>query len=126
MVAIGQEVSAMLRSAFGCRIFYNSRRWNSVVEVAHGIEFVSLDGLFESLGVVILLIPTALDKRHLVEGALFTWMRRGAVMVNSAGPHLWNRQRFGRRRETRTSVSQPLMDIGWSRFRMPSPTPWVC
>lgn len=88
MGAIGERVSRMLVHGFGARVVYHSRTRKPALEEELGLRHLSLDELFATSSIVVLLVPTSPQTRHIVDARLLSLASPEAVLVNTAGAHL--------------------------------------
>ena len=87
MGALGHHVATILKSAFGCTLYYASRTRKPEVEAELEIMFLDIDGLFTTCDLIILLASTT-TKDALVTEARLSMARPGLLLVNTANPQL--------------------------------------
>jgi lactate dehydrogenase-like 2-hydroxyacid dehydrogenase len=87
MGAVGTRVARILRSAFGCTLYYTSRTRKPELEVELEMMFVDLDALFSKCDLIILLASTT-TKDELVTEARLSLARPGLLLINTANPRL--------------------------------------
>lgn len=81
--AIGRELAGLLKG-FQCRIIAYDPYPNEEMAKGLGVEFVSLEELFESADAISIHVPYMKETHHLVNHTMLSKMKPTAVLVNTA------------------------------------------
>jgi len=84
---IGAEVSRLAR-AFGMRVLCWTQHPTSERARKHGVEFVTLEELFQQSDIVTLHVPHTPETEKMITRGLLESMKRGAIFVNTARAEL--------------------------------------
>jgi glyoxylate reductase len=88
MGSIGSYLAKMLRNAFGVTVMYHSRSRKYSLESELGMTWYPLDVLLGKVDVLILLLPTESDTKHILNSRTLGLMKKGGILINTAGANL--------------------------------------
>lgn len=86
--AIGERVARILSYGFGQAASYHSRTRKPALEQELKLTYLGLDQLFETCDTVVLLLPTSVQTKGLVDARRLRLMPRQSLLINTAGARL--------------------------------------
>jgi lactate dehydrogenase-like 2-hydroxyacid dehydrogenase len=90
--AIGSRIAQILRAGFNCPVIYFSRTRKADLEQQLGIKYAPLDDLAGAADALVVMTPGNETTTNLVGQTVFSTMKAGSLVVNTARPAIVNPQ----------------------------------
>ncbi|MEW6057629.1 MAG: 2-hydroxyacid dehydrogenase [Bdellovibrionota bacterium] len=77
------SVFARIMKGFGCRVLAYDVEPDAFLSKTYGVEYVSLNELYQASDIISLHIPLTPKTNHLIDEPVFAKMKRGAILINT-------------------------------------------